>query len=313
MKKRTAVFLTLSLILLINSSCTPTPPPPAPPPCPPLPLGVGDKRSIGSGDDSSIEVFANTYGYTDPGGVAWCNTSPQKLSITLADLNVLPTCQYNNCLAAVDIKPDNIIIQQPTGQSNGRPLLEYDLFVHSPNINPEGCTNTFCYAFYRFDNNNNAWLYSGSALAKQVSSKWFAEGRIFHLSIYALVELPPTVDLESPQNFGMIVASDFVENELGGLGVAFVVLRDDSGLVDPLNQELVFNFDRIDPAGYLGNPPAECLGQDNLAAEFTCSFPIGTSVEFTMGVEGDETLHRLSNLDQGYSLDFFSNPVQLHY
>jgi len=300
-----AQFLILSIIL---SSCGSSSV--AVPSCPPEPLGVGRKVLIGNGDNSSIEVFAQTYAYTDPGETPWCDVS--QLSITPLSATAASACviAHATCLAQVNLGPDNIKILQPSGQIQYKPALSYDLDKHPPKTPDPECTKcTICFSFYR--KSGTSWIWAGYANRTKIATTCFATGQINHLSEYALVEMVTPQNVISPHVFQLIVASEFLDDYSGGMGVAFQIRSDSEGVLIQ-GDELVFDFSPVDPGNLIGDVPKECQELPTIPEQFTCIFPIGSPVELILGVDDVEGLNQLINQNFGNGLQFYSAPIRIH-
>jgi hypothetical protein len=312
-----ALAMLASIVLLV--ACTPAPAPapaekPAPPPpCPPIgpmakKVSISDNPAYSSSDGSSIEVFADTYAYTDPGDVPWCDTDD--LDIAPEDLGALPPCPYTKCLAAVNVTPDNIKCPSSKNTSATKPRLSYDLDEHPPAKSPENCGGSaYCYSIYQFRSSTSTWRYVGYAKAIQVGPEWFAEGRIYHFSIFALVELPDPTTVSGPRTMGMIVASDFIEDDRGDISVGVIVFEDSLGEFDQAGEQRLFRFSGVDPASYEGDVPPDCEALPSVAEQFTCLFPIDTAVEFELAEQGQAVLLAP---EMGYGVVFFVSDVQIY-
>jgi len=281
-------------------------------PCPPIganatKVSVSDDPSYPN-DGSSIEVFTDTHAYTDPGGSPWCDTT--ELEIEPADLTGLPPCPVNWCLAAVDVKPDNIKFPYSENTSATKPELSYDLDEHKPEKDPNDCgSSSYCYSIYQSKPGTLPWRYVGPAQPTKVENEWFAEGRIFHFSIFALVELPDPVPVPEPRTLGMIVASEFIEDDRGDISVSFLISSDDLGELDPASGQRLFRFSNVDPSSFEGEIPPDCPNLPSVAEQFTCLFPIETEVELVHDPQGQIVLRAL---ELGYEVRFSVSNVEVY-
>ncbi|MFO7528750.1 MAG: hypothetical protein R6W86_08120 [Marinobacter sp.] len=303
------VFVMLASVVL-QGGCGPTPP--TPPTCPPMgpmakKVSISDNPTYSSSDGSSIEVFKDTYAYTDPGNVAWCETD--KMSISPVDLSSLPHCPYNNCLAAVDVKPDDLKFTSPPNTSNSKPKLRYDLAEHPPTLKqPEECGgSSYCYAVYQLRAGN--WKFVGNAGAFMVGSEWFAEAKIIHFSVFALVELPDPTPMTRPQSVGMVITSDFVEDGFNAISVGVLISPERSEELDKAADQRLLRFSGVDPSAPEGDIDQACLALSSVAEQFTCLFPIDTLVELELAEDGQAVLRAL---DRGYGMSFFVSDVQIY-
>jgi hypothetical protein len=275
-------------------------------------VAVSDNHASYPNDGSSIEVFTATYCQTDPGGDPWCAT--EDLDIAPYAVTSLSTCPYDECLVAVDLAPDNIWC--PTSQNpqttnypdGSKPELSIDLDEHKPKEkDPEQCTGSVhCYAFYYW---SNKWTWVGWAEAKQVGSEWHAVGRIYHLSIYALVELPDATTVAEPRTVGMVVASDFLEDGQGNIGVGVIEFVDSLGELDQEGEHRILLLSGVDPGSPEGELPPDCMALPSVAEQFTCLFPIDTFVELELDGGGQAVLRAL---EFGYGIEFFVSGVQIY-
>lgn len=319
------VFVVLVSITL-QVGCTPTAQtgggqePPPPPPCPPMgskadKVAVSDNDPSYPNDGSSIEVFDKTYCQTDPGGDPWCDT--EDLDIKYYPVtNLSPTiCNYDQCLVAVDLEPDNIYCPtsknpQTTNHPDGtKPELSIDLDQHKPKYKqPEECAGSVkCYAFYYWSGSKWSWV--GWAKAKQINSEWYAVGRIYHLSVYALVELPDATPVADPRTMGMVVASEFIEDDQGNLAVDVINVEDSLGELDQGGEHRILQFSGVDPGSPEGEPPPECMARQSIAEQFTCLFPIDTLLELELLGSGQAVLRAL---EAGYGIEFYVSDVQIY-
>jgi len=291
------------------SSCKPG----SAPPCPPIAQKV--IATVGSGDSSSIEVGTNTYAMYDSGSGYWCKTT--ELAIKAVPKSTADACKiaHANCLGEVDLKPDNVKIMKPYGTPYSEPVLSYDFSTHTtPTRNPESCVkDKSCYAFYRLNSNPTpTWVWAGAAGSVSVGSKWYAQGNINHLSLYALVELPPPQPVARPRNLVMVVASDFQSDDAGGLKVALQVISDDQNEL-ATSDEILFHFTPVYLDKAIGDIPPECQVDLPLPDRFTCLFPTGTEVSLILTNEILKNLHEINRLDNLYGQDFYAQIVEMYY
>jgi hypothetical protein len=271
-------------------------------------VAVSDDPAHSSSDGSSIEVFADTYAYTDPGDVPWCDTDD--LGISPQDLSSLPACPVTKCLAAVNVTPDNIKFPYSKNTSASRPELSYDLDEHPPAKDPESCGGSaYCYSIYQLRPSVNTWRYVGHAEAIPVGPEWYAQGSLSHFSIFALVELPEPTTVTGPRVMGMVIASDFVEDDRGDIGVGVIDFEDSLGELNQAGEQRLFRFSGVDPASFEGEVPPDCTSLPSVAEQFTCLFPIDTFVEFELLEEGRAVLRAL---EFGYGIEFFVSDVQIY-
>lgn len=305
------------LVLTVSFSLTGCPPPPPPSSCPPI-AGPLTANVSASGDVSSITIPNGATGEFDSGGY-WCDTSA--LDIEIVDVNALiasygcftdrgdttPPCSFYTALAAVDVSPDNVSFP-----SVPKPQLRYDLDVHPPQ-NQEASS----FSIYQLKDPipsppTRSWRLVGTATPNTYSGKSVAQGSINHMSVFALVELPPPVPVTPPFLSTMIVDSDFLDDDQGIITVAFVIQE---VIVDQrvmtAGEIRIFRLTGVDPAYADPNLPAVCLDLDTPAAQLTCLFPVETSVEVELGIDGVENLMRILSLDQGYEARLFAN-VEIH-
>ena len=272
--------------------------------CPPL--NTNRQVSIGNTLDG-IEVFADTYAIIDNATKdAWCNVSELAISpvaLTPTPPNTaLPPCPLNTCLAAVNVDPDSVKIVSGT-----KPILRYDLGTpHPPKKHPEQCGQSEkCYSI--FQRWSGTWKFVGFAKPKQTSTyQWFAEGGIDHMSVFALVELPDPTTITAGGFLTMYIASDFIPDEPGGLGVS-VILDGNVGQFDPQGEQRILRF-QVDPIDQ-GNTPEECKSASGIDGMFTCIFPYGAAVEFEYQ---DNGIAILRNLDRNFEQSFYTSNVELY-
>lgn len=289
---------------------------PPPPPCPPMgpkatKVAVSDKHPSYPNDGSSIEVFDETHCQTDGAGDPWCAT--EDLDIEPYPKTSLSTCPYGECLVAVDLGPDNIYCptyKNPpsTPYPDGtKPELSIDLDEHKPTKKtPEECTGVVhCYAFYY---ETSKWTFVGWAEPKWVDPEWYAVGRIYHLSIYALVELPDPTPVAGPRTVSMVVASDFIEDAQGNIGVGVMYLEDELGELDQGGEHRIWLFSGVDPGSLEGQPP-DCMALPSVAEQFTCLFPIDTFVELELPGDGQAVLRAPEAV---YGIEFSVSDVQIY-
>lgn len=307
----------LLLVLITSMSlagCGGTPVPSA---CPPI-TGPITANVAAPGDVSSITIPNGATAEFDGGGY-WCDTAA--LAIETVDVNALvasygcftlrsdktPPCSPSSALAAVDVSPDDVKFPSPP-----KPQLRYDLDAHVPQ-NPDA-TNFGIYQLKAVipAPPSTAWRWVGSATPTTYSSKSVAQGSINHMSVFALVELPPPAPVTPPFLSTMIIDSDFLDDDQGIITVAFAIreVNFDQGVV-AAEETRIFRLTGVDPAYADPNLPAECLDLDTPAAQLTCLFPVDTSVEVELGIDGIENLMRILSLDQGYEARLFAN-VEIH-
>jgi len=142
-----------------------------------------------------------------------------------------------------------------------------------------------------------------------VGPEWFAEGRIYHFSIFALVELPDPTTVTGPRTMGMIIASDFIEDDRGDISVGVIVFEDSLGELDQAGEQRLFRFSGVDPASFEGDVPPDCEALPSVAEQFTCLFPIDTAVEFELAAQGQAVLRAR---DMGHGVVFFVSDVQVY-
>jgi hypothetical protein len=298
------------IMLIINSGCNSETPTQVA--CPPIGSG---KKMIASdnpgcscpNDGSSIEVFSSTWALLDDGS-PWCAKDLGQLSITSVNLNSLPPCPYTKCLAAVDVKPDNLSF---TTKSTSRPQLSYDLDEHQPAIRPEECTQgTPCYAIYQLK--TNTWQSVGYANPVILGTEWFAQGNIKHFSIFALVELPPPNPVNGPRRLGTFIASEFIDDDMGGNMVSLNVYEDDSNELNQYRDQRIYRFVGIDLIGMDREIKPDCLNLDTLAEQFTCLFPIDTEVEIIIGLDGIQNEVLIRSLNLNIEAHFAVNYVEVY-
>jgi hypothetical protein len=296
-----ALAMLASMVLLVV--CAP------PPPCPPIGSRAKKVTINSPSDGSSIEVFADTCGYTDPGDAPWCDTDD--LDILPQDLSGLPACPLTKCLAAVNVQPDDIKFRlTPAPTCASKPELLYDLDEHPPATPPEYCGGSpSCYAIYQLRPSTSTWKFVGYAKAIPVGPEWYAQGRISHFSIFALVELPVPTTVTGPRTTGMVVASDFLEDDRGDIGVGVIVFEDSLGELAQPGEQRLFRFSSVDPASFEGDVPPDCEALPSVAEQFTCLFPIDTAVEFELAAQGQAVLRAR---DMGYGVVFFVSDVQIY-
>jgi hypothetical protein len=269
---------------------------------------VSDNPAHSGSDGSSIEVFSDTYLYTDPGGTAWCDTA--SLQISPANLSGMPDCPQNKCLAAVNVKPDGLKFNPPPNTASKDPELSYDLDEHPahPDHPPEACGNAWdCYAIYQVWSGN--WRLVGDAEAEQRGSVWYAVGGIDHFSIFTLVELLEDTPVVEPRTMGMVVASDFIEDELGGIAVGVIHFEDGLGQLNLRGEHRILRFNGVEPGSSDGSPPTGCTNLPDLPDRFTCLFPIDTFLEVELVEPGLVILYAP---EMGYGVSLYVSEVLVH-
>ena len=237
----------------------------------------------------------------------WC--SPTQLAITIANLAGLPPCPYAGCLIAVDVKPDNIDFSNPANTNATKPSLSYDLAEHPPSesgINLEDCSNNYnCFAFYRED--SGSWIFAGAATTTMIGSEWFATGRINHFSVFALVQLPQPAAVQPPRAFGMVVRSEFHEDENGGLSVAVLIAEDRGGEFSVDSGERILRLTGFEPLEFEGDIDPACQDAARTELLFTCLFPAGTRVELLL-----DEIATMRGLESGEAIPFSVQNVEIH-
>ncbi|HUF39465.1 MAG TPA: hypothetical protein VMN57_13145 [Anaerolineales bacterium] len=268
------------IVALVIAGCDPTPTP-STASCPPL--GTGATASVGGSDGSSIEVYIDTYG--DTPSSPWCDTT--QLSITSVVPPPPPPCPQAGCLAAVDVKPDDISFTNSANSQASTPTLTFDLNEHPPedtSIDLEDCSGSFgCFSFYR--HNGSSWVFAGMAETKLVGTEWFAIGRVNHFSIFALVGMPTPTPVPPPRLFGLVIQSPFFMNDDGGLSVAVLVAEDDRQEYSIDSGEKILTFTGVEPLIAAGEALPECAEVQRVEAQFTCLFPTGSRTELELGEE----------------------------
>jgi hypothetical protein len=288
------------------------------PTCPPI-SGPITATVSASGDVSSATIPDGAYGYYDAGGGDWCATGDfeaDKIDVNAAIAafgcfydrsDKTPPCSPYGALAAIDVKPSNVSFPAPP-----KPSLRYDLDANPPACEQLGITCGW-YGIYQLitpipDPPAKAWRWVGPATETTYSGKAVAEGDINHFSIFALVELPGPRPVAPPLRAGMIVASDFLEDDRGDVLVAFEILEGD---LQEVGQTRLFRFSNVDPAFSDPNLPEECLDLGTPAEQLTCLFPIDTEVTVAVGVDGVANQVSIVGVAEGYEARLFAD-VQIH-
>lgn len=312
----------LTAILVAGCDPTPTSTGSSGSSCPPIASDITEH--VSGADVSSVTVPAGATAEEDSGGY-WCGSPP----LSIAKLNVnnqinndgcfnnlydtTPPCTPYNALAAVDVRPSDIAFPSPP-----KPQLRYDLTQtdNQPvcDTRPEGCSTP--YTIYQLvvprpPAPNPSWQFVSYAYPSTYLSKAVAQGSLNHFSIYALVEIPEPTPVPSPSRAQIIVASDFIEDDVGAIRVAFTVLAGE--LPEGVEETRLFRFTNVDPnyGGGQGGLPEACLERNSVAEQLTCLFPVGANIRLELGVNGDPNLVSIFSEDNGYEAQLFAT-VEIH-
>jgi len=190
-----------------------------------------------------------------------------------------------------------------------RPKLSYDLYENPPGKNPESCaTGQVCYKVYQYY--DNSWQVVGYATPRY-DGKWFADAYIKHFSIFALIEMPDPTPIDNPRELFLVIASDFLEDSLENIFVAFYITDDPSGEFSPDEYQHILRFSNPDPSIITMDETSKCSDLP-LSDMFSCLFPIGDRIQVVIGVDGDITSHSIISLITGNQVEFYSSSVEYY-
>jgi hypothetical protein len=152
----------------------------------------------------------------------------------------------------------------------------------------------------------NIWCNVGPAIPHSASTGWYADGKIKHLSIFALVELPEPIAVTQGELLRMFIASEFIDDGSGGLSVA-VIFDETAGQFDPQGEQHILRFNHVDPSNK-DKVTEECRDAGGIDGMFSCSFPYSVAVEFIY----QDHEATMSNLDTGAEVRFYTEYAELH-
>jgi hypothetical protein len=284
------IFLVSLLGLIILSECQncncPPGPDPSPPPAvthPPVNKNLTAKPSDLS-DHSSIDVYTNTYAYTDATKTtAWYNQNN--------DFRMLPipvqTVKWGDNLAMFDLEPSGLVFTSPAGSK--LPVLSYDLFKYDPAFLNKDLTHeylktiTSVYQVMKYHPEylpSFPWELVANATREQdTSGYYYARADLPHFSQFALVKLPAPRDFVSDKQVTLGVGSTFMTDGKDILVIFENIPEKSLGLAETKYHSRIFRLVGVSPSSLkVNNQPANSPDLASVAERLTQEFKFGTEL-----------------------------------